>query len=159
MNCRDSIADLDEVVDSNFTASDDYDVLQEFSSAYMSIHAYLAILFCCFGTIGNLCNILVLLQPKMISTVNVILTAVAACDSGLMISYLVYLCHFRLTQEPYCRLMTYGWAVYTLFHANFSVTVRATSLWLTVIMAVVRREILKSPSPNPVLRFAIIILY
>lgn len=110
---------------------------------YHPFHGYLATVLCTFGVFMNLCNVLVLTRSDMFSTINMMLTAIAVCDTATMFSYLVYLCHFHLSSYE-CPLsrFTYGWAVYTVFHADLSVVLRACSLWLSVVMAALRSHIL-----------------
>lgn len=110
---------------------------------YHPVHGYVASVLCTVGIVTNLCNVLVLTRSEMFSTVNMLLTAIAVCDTTTMFSYLIYLSHYRLTFFT-CPLspFTKAWAFYTLFHANLSVALRACSLWLTVVMAALRSHIL-----------------
>lgn len=110
---------------------------------YHPFHGYLASILCSFGIFMNMCNVLVLTRSEMFSTINMILTAIVICDTTTMVTYLIYLFHFHFTMYA-CPLnaFTHGWAIYTVFHANLSVVLRACSLWLSVVMAALRSHIL-----------------
>lgn len=133
-----------ESVDSSLEADADnnsfYRSLDQFYRAYNPVHGQLSAFLCATGIVLNLANIVVLTRPSMLSSINHILTAVAVCDIGLMLSYLVFLGHFVLTDSHYCDPNTYshGWAVFLLLHANFSVFTHTLSLYLTVAMALLR---------------------
>lgn len=82
----------------------------------------------------NLATVIVLTRPSMISPVNTLLSAVAVCDILVMTSNLIFVVHFQFVAENRCSPsdFSYGWAVFTIFHAHVSVIFHATSIWLTV---------------------------
>ncbi|KAI1285309.1 Sex peptide receptor [Halotydeus destructor] len=85
----------------------------------------------------------------MVSATNAILTGLAAADMLVMADYVPFAFH------NYCRkdrsdseLFTYGWAVYTLFHAHISVVCHTISTWLTVLLAVWRYIAVSYPTES-----------
>lgn len=88
------------------------------------------------GTLMNIITVIVLTRPSMVSPVNVLLCAVAICDIVVMTSYLIFVCHFLLAAAGRCAATdySYGWALFTMFHAHASVIFHATSIWLTVCL-------------------------
>lgn len=117
---------------------------------YYNIHAYVAI---CLGLAAIICNILIiwtLTRPKMTSTVNLLLTAVAFNDCIVFLMYLTYMIQWRLRPHP-CDLgrpVQYGWAVFEVFFADVALSLRGLSMWLTVAIAALRHKIVKCREPN-----------
>lgn len=115
------------------------DHFRNFRKNYLSIHAYLAVIVCIFGIFANILNIIVLTRKDMISPTNAILTGLAFADMFVMVSYIPHCIHnyIRISQPPEQKF-SYGWAVFTLFHAHFTVVCHTISTWLTVTLAVWR---------------------
>lgn len=75
----------------------------------------------------------------MASPVNAILSAMAVADTLVIISYIPYDIHnFIIDYQDVETKYAYGWALFTLFHAHFTVIFHTISIWLTVILAVWR---------------------
>ncbi|CAI4225114.1 unnamed protein product [Auanema sp. JU1783] len=119
--------------------------LANFRSFYGPIHGYICVGLCVFGILTNLVHVLVLSRPTMRnSAVNCILTAVAVCDIGTMVSYLIYIVHFVILKDNNCSpRYTHGWMQFLLWHVVLSITLHTTSLWLAVAMAFLRRMTLR----------------
>jgi hypothetical protein len=72
-------------------------------SEYVDIHGFLCVGICAFGIVANLLHIKVLTTGRMRKTaVNSILTAIAICDTGLMIDYVIYIYHYIFGVRPVC---------------------------------------------------------
>src|SRR5258707_382857 len=78
-------------------------------------------------------------RKDMISPTNAILTGMAVADMLVIGSYVPFTLHnfIRTDQSPEVTY-TYGWAIFTLFHAHFTVACHTISIWLTVVLAVWR---------------------
>ena len=75
----------------------------------------------------------------MLSPTNAILTGLAVADLMVMIEYIPFTIHNSIeSYNPTYTKYTFPWAVFTLFHAHFSVVFHSISSWLTVILAVWR---------------------
>ncbi|KJH52299.1 hypothetical protein DICVIV_01501 [Dictyocaulus viviparus] len=112
---------------------------------YAPIHGIVCVGLCVFGILTNIVHVIVLTRPTMRnSAVNCILTAVAICDIGTMLSYLIYIVHFVVQRRNTCSpTFTYGWMQFLLWHVVLSITLHTTSLWLAVAMAFIRRMTLR----------------
>lgn len=109
------------------------------SEVYLPVHGYLSLIVCIFGIFANILNIIVLTRKEMASPTNAILTGLAVADLNVMIEYIPFTIHSSI--EVYEReedKYSFPWAVFTLFHAHFSVIFHSISTWLTVILAVWR---------------------
>ncbi|RWS12379.1 FMRFamide receptor-like protein [Dinothrombium tinctorium] len=107
--------------------------------SYLSIHGYLSLTICIFGTITNILNIIVLTRKEMESPTNKILTGLAVADMLVMIEYIPFSFHnYIQTNQTDEERFALPWAVYTLIHAHVSVVGHTISTWLTVILAVWR---------------------
>uniref|UniRef100_A0A914NS57 G-protein coupled receptors family 1 profile domain-containing protein n=1 Tax=Meloidogyne incognita TaxID=6306 RepID=A0A914NS57_MELIC len=67
---------------------------------------------------------------QMRTPVNMILTAMACCDTVVLFfqSYLYYTLHF----------WSYGWCVFLISHAHLSLVFHSSSIWLSVMLALIR---------------------
>lgn len=75
----------------------------------------------------------------MASATNAILTGLAAADMLVMVDYVPFAAHNYCSSDKRLSVMySHGWAVFTLFHAHFSVVCHTISTWLTVLLAVWR---------------------
>ena len=74
----------------------------------------------------------------MISPTNFILTGLAVADCLVMMSYTPYSIHHYIRSIVLEERFSFGWAVFTLFHAHFTVVCHTISTWLTVILAIWR---------------------
>lgn len=137
--------DTDVVPDSNTSIihtqikpyyGENLEIYREF---YASIHGYISLAICLFGITANIMNIIVLTRKNMVSPTNAILTGLAVADMMVMFSYIPFSVHNYLRvgleqQEKY----SFGWAIFTLFHAHFTVVNHTISIWLTVTVAIWR---------------------
>ncbi|TKR59395.1 hypothetical protein L596_029072 [Steinernema carpocapsae] len=119
------------------------ELLGDYVAAYNVIHVYIYQFLCVVGVLANISIIVVLLRPVMRKNpFNLFLIAIAVCDMTLMATYFIYkqieMCH------PW--YFSYSWIVFTHAYAVFSVFVHSLSLWLTVVMAVLRFLVLKGTS-------------
>lgn len=105
---------------------------------------------CVFGVISNVCMTILLTQPRLATTINRLLALVTLSDALLMCSYFVYVIHFRIPSSGACPvdMLTYGWVLFQLLHSNWSVYLRAFSLWLSVVMAGYRKRVLSKTEPH-----------
>ncbi|XP_067144311.1 G-protein coupled receptor dmsr-1-like [Centruroides vittatus] len=123
--------------------------LSAFREKYVSVHGYISVIVCLFGILANVLNIIVLTRKDMISPTNAILTGLAVADVSVMISYLPFAIHnyVRVDQSKEDKF-SYGWAVFTLFHAHFTVVCHTISIWSTVVLAVWRFLSVGFPANN-----------
>lgn len=113
--------------------------LSRFQKKYVLYHGYLTLAFCLFGITANILNVIVLTRKNMISATNAILTGIAVADMLVMLSYLPYTFHTYIrTAINDTEKYSYGWTVFTLFHAHFTVVCHTISTWLTVTVAIWR---------------------
>lgn len=114
-----------------------------YSEAYSLLHGYLSLIICIFGITSNLFNIIVLTRKHMITSTNVILTALAISDLITMIAYvptsLKYYCLLERIDECHDTYEpTFFWNLYALIYTNLTVTMHSISIWLTVLLAFFR---------------------
>lgn len=115
------------------------DYLAQFQRGYGSVHGYISFAVCVFGITANVLNIIVLTRKNMISPTNAILTGLAVADMLVMISYLPFTFHNYIRKDLEEKdKFSYGWTVFTLFHAHFTVVNHTISSWLTVTVAIWR---------------------
>ncbi len=75
----------------------------------------------------------------MISPTNAILTGMAVTDMFVIASYIPFAIHNFIRIDTSEKVMySRGWAIFTLFHAHFTVVCHTISIWLTVILAIWR---------------------
>lgn len=78
-------------------------------------------------------------RKEMASATNAILTGLAVADLLVMIDYIPFSIHtYVRTDQSEEEKYSFGWAIFTLFHAHLSVVCHSISTWLTVILAVWR---------------------
>ncbi|VDO91311.1 unnamed protein product [Heligmosomoides polygyrus] len=123
-----------------------YDFFREVHLFYKPIHTYLSIIMCIFGTVANFCNIVVLTRRQMRTPVNMILTAMACCDTVVLFSNLIYTTHYSFVAFKHChpRHWSYGWALFLIAHAHLSLVGHSSSVWLSVMLALLRYMTLRS---------------
>ncbi|XP_025080663.1 LOW QUALITY PROTEIN: probable G-protein coupled receptor 139 [Pomacea canaliculata] len=119
----------------NFTLSVD-----KFYHCYWNIHGYVSLTICIWGLITNVINISVLTKKSMRSPINCILTGIAISDMITMSSYIPFAVHFYLLNDKDFTPSrnTYGWMVFLAVHMNITVTSHTASIWMGVIMAIMR---------------------
>ena len=80
-----------------------------------------------------------IVRKNMVSPTNSILTGMAVSDMCVIASYIPFAIHnFIRTETNEEVINAYGWALFTLFHAHFTVVCHTISIWLTVILAIWR---------------------
>ncbi|KAI8745528.1 G-protein coupled receptor [Biomphalaria glabrata] len=117
--------------------------LERFSSVYHQIHSYIAILLCVFGVLGNSLNIFILTRKKMISTMNILLTALAVFDglkSAVHLPYIIVIYYIHAVSHS-----PTGKARYIMFYAIVAMVFHTASIWLTVSLAIFRYIAVKFP--------------
>lgn len=113
--------------------------LKSFNRGYGVVHGYLSFIVCVFGITANFLNMIVLSRKDMISPTNAILTGLAVADLLVMFCFMPYTYNFHIRKHASVKeKFSYGWGVYTLFHAHFTVAVHTVAVWLTVLVAVWR---------------------
>ncbi|XP_054164377.1 G-protein coupled receptor dmsr-1-like [Oppia nitens] len=149
------IDEMNNQSNNSFAFSDENDQqfygleLTRFSEFYRPIHGYLSLAVCVFGIIANVLNIIVLTRKNMLSATNCILTAMAVSDVCVIASYIPFAIHnFIRTETEVEVFYAYGWALFTLFHAHFTVVCHTISIWLTVILAFWRYLAIRSPTSS-----------
>lgn len=117
-----------------------YDLLLAIKDFYKPIHTYLSIVLCALGAVCNFCNIVVLTRKTMRTPVNMILTAMACCDTVVLFSNLTYTTHYTFVAFEHCipRHWSYGWCVFLISHAHLSLVGHSSSIWLSVMLALIR---------------------
>ncbi|KAL3069334.1 hypothetical protein niasHS_018059 [Heterodera schachtii] len=117
-----------------------YEILKTIKEFYQPIHTYLSIVLCAVGTVCNVCNIVVLTRKKMRSPVNLILCAMACCDTVVLSSNMVYTTHYTFVAFNNCvpKNWSYGWCVFLISHAHLSLVGHSSSIWLSVMLALIR---------------------
>ncbi|KAF8782904.1 Sex peptide receptor like protein [Argiope bruennichi] len=155
--------DTDDFMDRNFSFWNSTGVALEFQepspyygeyltifrNSYGSIHGYLSLIVCMFGITANVLNIIVLTRKNMVSPTNAILTGLAVADMLVMFSYLPFTFHnYIRTDLSEKEKFSYGWAIFTLFHAHFTVVNHTISIWLTVTVAIWRFMAVSFPASS-----------
>lgn len=122
------------------------DNLKRFNRSYQPLHGYFCLVLCTFGLFTNALNAIVLTRPNMRTSVNMVLAAIAFCDMGTMGSYLVYVTRFYVIHyDTTCvsDVYTFGWMSFILFHSLWSIMLHSASLWLAVLLAVMRLAVIR----------------
>lgn len=75
----------------------------------------------------------------MRSPTNAILTGLAVADMLVMLDYVPYTIHNYIhSGQSMVEIYSWGWSVYALFHAHFSIVCHGISIWLTLLLAIWR---------------------
>ncbi|XP_041379384.1 G-protein coupled receptor dmsr-1-like [Gigantopelta aegis] len=114
--------------------------LESLYICYWNAHGYVSLVICVFGSITNIINILILTKKSMRNSINSILTGVATADLLTMTTYIPMAIHFYLMNDitQSAQKNSYNWMKFLMFHASFSIATHTVSIWLAVIMAVMR---------------------
>lgn len=113
--------------------------LRSFQETYRGLHGYLSLTVCFFGSVANVLNVCVLTMKQMRWPTNLILTGLAVADLLVMVEYVPFAVHeYILEGRRDSAHFSYGWAVFTVFHALFTQVFHFVSCCLTVILAVWR---------------------
>ena len=121
--------------------------LSRYSVWYAAYHGYVSLVVCAIGIVGNAFNVVVLTRPNMASSAtNCILMALAVSDLLTMIVYVPFAvqfyCRRRVDEQTISFTPDHGnsfaWTVFLLFYVHTSVTAHTVSIWLAVLLSVVR---------------------
>ena len=115
-------------------------IVNTFSKWYDPIHGYASFFVCLLGITLNFFNIIVLTRRHMISSTNLILTALAITDFIAMLVYIPASLKFYYTfgNQDISNEKSLFWTIYIIFHSNVTVTMHSCSIWLTVLLAFFR---------------------
>ncbi|VDM16782.1 unnamed protein product [Hydatigera taeniaeformis] len=124
-----------------------YPGLEAFDLHYKTVHAYLSLGICFFGTFTNTLNAVVLTHSHMRSPTNLLLTSIAIADSVTMVAYVakdVYL-HFITSPDPTSVPHGRG-GIYFVLLTNFTaIAGHIFSTIMTVMLAAFRCWMLYRP--------------
>ncbi|XP_046546211.1 G-protein coupled receptor dmsr-1-like [Haliotis rubra] len=114
--------------------------LESFGYCYWDIHGWFSLIICIYGVITNIINIMVLTKKSMLNSINLILTGIAVSDLVTMLSYIPFAIHFYLMNDLSVtpQRYSYGWTIFMAVHINLTLTTHTVSIWLAVIMAILR---------------------
>uniref|UniRef100_A0A1B0BG75 G-protein coupled receptors family 1 profile domain-containing protein n=1 Tax=Glossina palpalis gambiensis TaxID=67801 RepID=A0A1B0BG75_9MUSC len=133
-------SNLDEC--SDYCKGEFYQLLK----AYNSVHGYVALMICIFGTIANILNVIVLTKKDMAKApINKILKWLAVADMFIMIEYIPFISYQYIYMKPGEKDLSYAWAVFILFHMHFTQVLHTISIGLTVTLAVWRYVAIRQP--------------
>ncbi|XP_063366490.1 G-protein coupled receptor dmsr-1-like [Cydia amplana] len=119
--------------------------------AYNSIHGYVSLLVCLFGSLANALNVAVLTRRDLAAApINRLLKWLAVADVFVMLEYVPFAV-YRYLILPAHEERPYSWAVYMLFHMHFTQILHTASILLTLSLAVWRYIAIKYPSYSPML--------
>ncbi|KAK3105155.1 hypothetical protein FSP39_018330, partial [Pinctada imbricata] len=120
-----------------------------FARTYASFHGYISICVCLFGIITNVFNVTVLTRKHMKTPVNIILTWLALSDIITMLSYVPFAMHFYClfpSESKSAEKNSEEWMTYMIFHINLAATTHTVSIWLCVLLAIIRYIHIRSPT-------------
>ncbi|XP_076451233.1 G-protein coupled receptor dmsr-1-like [Babylonia areolata] len=138
----------------NYTGLDSN--LSRFSGWYAAYHGYVSLCVCLSGIVTNTFNVTVLTRRKMRTPVNQILTGLAFSDIITMMSYVPFALHFYCLHpatHSTAEKNSYGWMFFLLFHINLTNVTHTISIWLCVVLAIVRYLHIRSPTRASSARF------
>ncbi|XP_046970162.1 G-protein coupled receptor dmsr-1-like [Vanessa cardui] len=117
--------------------------------AYNSIHGYISLLICLFGSLANALNVAVLTRKDLAAApINRLLKWLAVADVFVMLEYVPFAI-YRYLLFPGQVDRPYSWAVYMLFHMHFTQILHTASILLTLSLAIWRYIAIKYPSHGP----------
>ncbi|KMQ93627.1 neuromedin-u receptor 1-like protein, partial [Lasius niger] len=112
--------------------------IRDLATQYKNYHGYASLIVCCFGTLTNILNIIVLTRKDTkAAPINRILTGLAVTDALVMLEYIPFAI-YKYFVLPERRIFPYGWAVFVLFHMHFTQLFHTISIALTLTLAVWR---------------------
>lgn len=91
----------------------------------------------------------------METPVNQILTWLAVSDIFTMLSYLPFAFHFYCSYPhgaKFSERNTHGWMLFMIFHINLTSTTHTISIWMCVLLAVVRYLHIRKPTKATLFR-------
>ncbi|KAI8745527.1 G-protein coupled receptor [Biomphalaria glabrata] len=117
--------------------------LKLFKTEYRPFHAYISLVISVFGIIGNCLNVFILTRKKMISAMNILLTALAVSDGLKLIFHLTFIVLFFFVYDN--ALGTLVMVSYAMFYIIVAIVFHSASIWLTVSLAIFRYIVIKFP--------------
>ncbi|XP_059168766.1 G-protein coupled receptor dmsr-1-like [Physella acuta] len=123
--------------------------LAAFSNWYAQYHGYVSLCVCMGGIVTNTFNFMVLTRKHMRTPVNQILTGLAISDIITMLSYLPFAIHFYCMHPSSSHSPdrnSKGWMSFLLFHISLTAVTHTISIWLCVVLAIVRYLHIRSPT-------------
>ncbi|KAK7494700.1 hypothetical protein BaRGS_00014098 [Batillaria attramentaria] len=122
-------------------SNETYAGLASACGGYSAVHGYVSTAVCLFGLMSNSANIIVLTRKNMITSTNTILMWLAVADLLTMMSYLPFAIHFYIMKDPDLHVFqtrNFGWIIFLMFHASFSIVCHTVAIWLTIALAIFR---------------------
>uniref|UniRef100_A0A2C9JTZ9 G-protein coupled receptors family 1 profile domain-containing protein n=1 Tax=Biomphalaria glabrata TaxID=6526 RepID=A0A2C9JTZ9_BIOGL len=117
--------------------------LKLFRTEYRPFHAYISLVISVFGIIGNSLNVFILTRKKMISAMNILLTALAVSDGLKLIFHLTFIVLFFFVDDnalgPLVKVS------YAMFYIIVAIVFHSASIWLTVSLAIFRYIAIRFP--------------
>ncbi|CAG9795779.1 unnamed protein product [Diatraea saccharalis] len=124
---------------------------RDFVLAYNSIHGFISLFVCFFGSLANALNVAVLTRRDLAAApINRLLKWLAVADVFVMMEYVPFAI-YRYLILPEQREMPYNWAAYLLFHMHFTQIFHTASICLTLSLAVWRYVAIKYSDRNHIL--------
>ncbi|XP_050681459.1 G-protein coupled receptor dmsr-1-like [Leptidea sinapis] len=125
--------------------------IRELILAYNSIHGYISLIVCFFGSLANALNVAVLTRRDLAAApINRLLKWLAVADVFVMMEYVPFAV-YRYLILPGQREMPYKWAAYLLFHMHFAQIFHTASICLTLSLAIWRYIAIKYSDRSHVL--------
>ncbi|XP_037962098.2 G-protein coupled receptor dmsr-1 [Plutella xylostella] len=119
--------------------------------AYNSIHGYISLMVCFFGSLANALNVAVLTRRELAAApINRLLKWLAVADVFVMLEYIPFVV-YRYLILPGQREMPWCWAAYLLFHMHFAQLFHTASICLTLSLAIWRYLAIKYSDMNHIL--------
>ena len=88
----------------------------------------------------------------METPVNQILTWLAVSDIFTMLSYVPFAIHFYCYGGKLSERNSHGWMIFMIFHINLTSTTHTISIWMCVLLAVVRYLHIRKPTRTTLFR-------
>ncbi|VDO11259.1 unnamed protein product [Rodentolepis nana] len=111
--------------------------LQEFAHGYDIVHIPLSLAICVFGVFGNIANVIVLSQPGMQSSTNLLMSALSIGEGSVMAVHAFYVCMFRI--DPKLERGMSKPAAYVLYIIVYAQSLfHVFSSWMIVFLTLFR---------------------
>lgn len=117
--------------------------LESFHQNYQRVHVYICLVICPIGVLANILNVVVLCQPRLRNSTNLLLSMLAVSDGLVMVVYIIFDYFFLLTPRlahgmtlVYAELLLINIILQNLFHTF--------SAWIIVAIAIFRLLYIKT---------------
>ncbi|THD25725.1 Peptide G protein-coupled receptor [Fasciola hepatica] len=117
--------------------------LESFYQNYQRVHVYICLVICPIGVLANILNVVVLCQPRLRNSTNLLLSMLAVSDGLVMVVYIIFDYFFLLTPRlahgmtlVYAELLLINIILQNLFHIF--------SAWIIVAIAIFRLLYIKT---------------